>query len=106
MMGAVAGRRCWHPSSTMSGRAMPRAATAALALLLVFAGSPFLAVPPAAASVVPPLAAGEGADEPSAKADPTDRWIVVYRDGADLKTANGRARGRGIAMERKYSKAL
>jgi subtilisin len=85
---------------------MPRVASAALALLLAFAASPFAAVQPAAASVVPPLPEDAGAVEPSAKADPTNRWIVVYNDDTDLKAANGRARGRGIAMDRKYSKAL
>ena len=85
---------------------MPRVASAALALLLAFAASPLAAVQPAVAAVVPPLPADEGAVEPSAKADPTNRWIVVYNDDTDLKAANGRARGRGIAMDRKYSKAL
>ncbi len=85
---------------------MPRVASAALALLLAFAASPLAAVQPAAAAVVPPLPEDAGAVEPSAKADPTNRWIVVYNDDTDLKAANGRARGRGIAMDRKYSKAL
>jgi subtilisin len=85
---------------------MPRVAPAALALLLAFAASPLVAAQPVAATVVPPLPADAGAVEPSAKADPTNRWIVVYKDDTDLKTANGRARGRGIAMDRKYSKAL
>ena len=85
---------------------MPRVASTALALLLAFAASPLAAAQPAAAAVVPPLPEDAGAVEPSAKADPTDRWIVVYNDDTDLKTANGRARGRGIAMDRKYSKAL
>ena len=85
---------------------MPRVASAALALLLAFAASPLAAAQPAAAAVVPPLPDDAGAVEPSAKADPTDRWIVVYNDDTDLKVANGRARGRGISMDRKYSKAL
>jgi subtilisin len=85
---------------------MPRVASAALALLLAFAASPLAAPQPATAAVVPPLAEDAGAVEPSAKADPTDRWIVVYNDDTDLKTANGRARGRGISMDRRYSKAL
>ena len=85
---------------------MPRVASAALALLLAFAASPLAAVQPAAAAVVPPLPEDAGAVEPSAKADPTNRWIVVYNEDTDLKVANGRARGRGIAMDRKYSKAL
>ena len=85
---------------------MPRVASAALALLLAFAASPLAAVQPAAAAVIPQLPEDAGAVEPSAKADPTNRWIVVYHDDTDLKAANGRARGRGIAMDRKYSKAL
>ena len=85
---------------------MPRVASTALALLLAFAASPLASAQPAAAAVVPRLPEDAGAVEPSAKADPTDRWIVVYNDDTDLKTANGRARGRGIAMDRKYSKAL
>jgi subtilisin family serine protease len=85
---------------------MPRVASAALALLLAFAASPLTAAQPAAASVVPPLSAEAGAVGPSAKADPTGRWIVVYNDDTDLKAANGRARGRGITMTRTYSKAL
>ena len=85
---------------------MPRIASAALALLVAFAATPLVAAQPAAAAVVPPLPDDAGAVEPSAKADPTDRWIVVYNDDTDLKAANGRARGRGIAMDRKYSKAL
>ena len=75
---------------------MPRVASAALALLLAFAASPLAAAQPAAAAVVPPLPRATRARvEPSAKADPTDRWIVVYNDDTDLKAANGRARGRG-----------
>ena len=71
---------------------MPRVASAALALLLAFAASPLAAVQPAAAAVVPPLPADAGAAEPAAKADPTNRWIVVYNDDTDLKAANGRPR--------------
>ncbi|HET7830328.1 MAG TPA: S8 family serine peptidase [Candidatus Limnocylindrales bacterium] len=85
---------------------MPRVASAALALLFALAAAPLGTAAPVAASAAPPLQAGAGAVEPSAKADPKDRWIVVYRDGADVKQANGRAKGRGIAMDRKYSKAL
>ena len=83
-----------------SGRPMPRVASAALALLLAFAASPLAAAQPVAAAVVPPLPADAGAVEPSAKADPTNRWIVVYNDDTDLKAANGRARGRGISASR------
>jgi subtilisin family serine protease len=85
---------------------MPRVASAALALLFALAAAPLGTVAPVAASAAAPLPAGAGAVEASAKADPKDRWIVVYRDDADLKQANGRARGRGIAMDRKYSTAL
>ena len=86
---------------------MPRVASVTLALLFALAAAaPIGPVTPVAASVVPPLAADEGTVEPAAKADPTDRWIVVYRDDADVKAANGRAKGRGIAMDRKYAKAL
>jgi subtilisin len=85
---------------------MPRVASAALALLLGLAASPLAPVQPVAATVVPPLPADAGAVEPAAKADPTNRWIVVYNDDTVLREANARARGRGIAMDRKYSKAL
>ena len=84
---------------------MPRVASAALALLLAFAASPLAAPQPASAAVAPPLPESAGRDEPSARANPTDRWIVVYRDGADLKTANGRARGRGIDRSSAVNKA-
>ena len=85
---------------------MPRVASAALALLLALAASPLAAPRPAAAAIVPPLPDEAGAVEPSARANPTDRWIVVYNDDTDLKTANSRARGQGITLDRKYSKAL
>lgn len=85
---------------------MPRVASAALALLFALAAAPLGTVAPVAASVLPPLPAGAGAVEPSAKVDPKDRWIVVYRDDADVKQANARAKGRGIAMDRKYAKVL
>ena len=72
---------------------MPRVASAALALLFALAAAPLGTAAPVAASAAPPLPAGAGAVEPSAKADPKDRWIVVYRDDADVKRANGRVAG-------------
>ncbi|HEX5828290.1 MAG TPA: S8 family serine peptidase [Candidatus Limnocylindrales bacterium] len=88
---------------------MPRVASAALvALLIAVIASPIASVRPADAVATPPPALGpsEGVVEPSAKADPTGRYIVVYRDGADRKAANARAKGRGITLDRTYKAAL
>ena len=74
-------RRSWS--------AMPRVASAALALLAAIRRcrrSPRCSRRLAAARAAPEDA---GAVEPSAKADPTGRCIVVYKDDADTKAANG-----------------
>src|SRR4051794_35964667 len=83
---------------------MSRAASAALALLLAVIASPLASVEPALATRAP--LTGEGAVEPSAKADPSGRFIVVYKDDADTKAATARAKGRGIAADRTYKAAL
>ncbi|HEU0242809.1 MAG TPA: S8 family serine peptidase, partial [Candidatus Limnocylindrales bacterium] len=84
---------------------MSRAAPAALALLAALALSPVASVTPARAAASPPVT-GEGTVEPSAKADPKGRFIVVYKDDADTRAANARAKGRGIAADRTYRAAL
>ena len=83
---------------------MSRAVLAAIALIVV-AAAQLGSVQPALASTAQP-AGGAGAVGPSAKADPSGRWIVVYRDAADQAAADARAKGRGIAMDRRYRAAL
>ncbi len=84
---------------------MSRTASAALVLLAAIALSPLASVQPVLAVAAGPVT-GEGSVEPSAKADPKGRYIVVYEDGADTKAANARAKGRGIAADRTYKAAL
>src|SRR6187402_3357834 len=83
---------------------MSRAASAAIALLAVVVLAPIAPARPVLAAAAP--ITGEGAVQPSAKADPKGRYIVVYKDDADSKAANARARGRGIAADRTYKAAL
>ena len=85
---------------------MPRVtfpATALLIALLLTAVAPASA---AATSSPPAPGAAEGAVDANVRADATDRWIVVYRDGADVKGASGRAKGRGIATTNSFKHAF
>jgi subtilisin len=79
---------------------MPRVATLALALLLAAATIP--SSPSRASASATPPTDGEGFADLSARANPKDRWLVVYRDDADASAANTRAKGRGIAADRAF----
>jgi subtilisin len=84
---------------------MPRVQSVSAALLIAFLTAS-IASSHAAASAAPPAADVVGAVDATTRADATDRWIVVFKDGADAMGANARAKGRGIAASNTFSHAL
>ncbi len=85
---------------------MPRVASLALALLLAASAIP---VSPSAATVSAAAtrpADDQGGVDPTARANPDGRFLVVYRDDADVTAADARAKGRGIAPDRRFKHAL
>ncbi len=84
---------------------MSRVASLALALLVALVAG-HVAPATSAAAIAPQSREADGAVDARGRADPTGRWIVVYRDGANVAAADTRAKGRGIAADRRYAHAL
>ena len=85
---------------------MLRVASIALALLLAVAAVPASPWGAAVTAAVAGPADGQGAVDQTARANPDGRWLVVYRDDADVTAANARAKGRGIDADRRFKHAL
>ncbi len=88
---------------------MPRATIAALAAIVLLAAILSGASPAAASGAGPasPAAAADtGTPDTSRPLDPTNRWIVVLRNGSSVTKAASRARGLGVAADRTFHSAI
>src|SRR3712207_4937846 len=63
-------------------------------------------VVPVGVAAAAPRAHAPAPDGQRLSADPTDRWIVTWKAGANVAAGRERAKGRGIAAEHEFRRVL
>jgi subtilisin len=79
----------------------------AAALLLSIAGPAFAGRPAPVASSAQAIATAPAAARGASSADPTDRWIVVYKNGTNVAATSARlAKASGFTVDRTFKSAF